>query len=538
MKKLLLLAFAAFALASCSDNDNWQDDPVPGPAPGPDPVEPTPPADTYTVYSFEASEGWLDIKGQPVVPGDVTIVGGSVAGVYHDVFWAKSPDYPTTFVEYMGNVYDGVLATSADGGVKFGSYYLDGIEWGAQMDTWGGFVVSKNFDRTASSLDLKNHFSAWAEKGAGGSDTFLAAYDFSMMGGTYTSPTIVFTMPRTVTGLCLANSTALYPYESSKSDFYFTVRVAGYDAAGKLLGEVDCPLVADGKKADDWVEVSTERLGAVSSLKFKVVSNDAMAPAYFCLDELTLKEVVCVSFEASEGLKDIEGQAAEPGDISMAGASVSQTYHNVFWAKSITNYADYLVEGAYNGYLFSTVDENLWFGTCFSTSSFGDYWGGFVLTGNFGKTATELDYADQFTVWADGGADGSAACLIAYEDTYSGGYACPKIEVAGDPVTFRHCYLANTALTANYVPTQVDASAYYYKVIVTGSLDGETTGSVECMLVEGATKADDWKYVDLSSLGKVDCLTFSTDTNDRNAYGPLAPAYFAVDELGFVMAGK
>lgn len=536
MKKLLLPLFAAFALAACSDDETWQD-----PA-GPDQpestvIEPvTPSADTWTVCSFEASEGWLDIKGAPAVAGDITVVGGAVAGTYHGVMWAGSPDYPTEEIEYMGNVYDGLLVWSADGSIGIGSYYSDGTGWGAHMDSWGGFVLSKNYDRTATAIDLKNQFSVWAEKGARGTETFLAAYDFSMMGGAYSGPKIVFTMPRIVCSLSLANSTTLYPYESSKPDFTFTVRITGYDAAGQSVGEIDCPLVADGKRADDWVEVSTESLGPVSALKFKVVSNDAMAPAYFCLDDLKVKEYVCVSFEPVEGVKDIEGVAVQPGEITIDGFSGKQTYQEVFWAKSITNYADYLVGGAYDGYLFSSTDENVWFGTYYASTEYGDQWGGFALTGNYGKTASELDYADQFTVWADAGVGGSGASLLGYEDTYTGGYACPMIEIAGEPVRFRHCYLANTALTHSYVPTAVDASTYYYKVVVTGWLEERQTGSVECLLVDGKKKLEGWQYVDLTPLGRVDRLSFSTDTNDRNNYGPLAPAFFALDDLGYYPA--
>lgn len=530
MKKLLLLTFAALALSACSDDDSGRD------TPRPEPPVPTP-VDNDRVYSFETSEGWLDIKGAHALPGDIEVVGGVVAGNYRNVFWANSPDYPTHYLEYMGNTYDGVLVTSHDGSIAVGSYYLDGIGWGSRMDTWGGFVLSKNYDRTAQTMDLKNQFRVWAPKGANDTETFLAAFDAAWSGGTYAAPTIDFTMPRVVKCLYLANSTALYPYESLKSDFTFTVRITGYDAAGESLGVIDCPLVAGGKRADDWVKVPTGELGAVSALKFQVVSNDSSAPAYFCLDDLTVKENVTISFEATEGLKDLEGQPALPGDIQMQGSAVAQTYHHVFWAKSFPNYKDYLIGGAYDGYLCSTVDENIWFGTYFSTSSYGDYWGGFVLTGNFDKTAKGFDYADQFTVRADGAASGTA-CLIGYEDSYSGGYATPKIEIAGDPVAFRHCYLANTALTYTYAPTQVNASDYYYKVIVTGSRDGATTGSVECLLVDGEHKADGWQYVDLSSLGEVDCLTFTTDTNDRNGYGPLAPTYFALDDLAFVPAGK
>ena len=44
----------------------------------------------------------------------------------------------------------------------------------------------------------------------------------------------------------------------------------------------------------------------------------------------------------------------------------------------------------------------------------------------------------------------------------------------------------------------------------------------------------DWKKVDLSALGKVDCLAFSPASNEANAYGLLVPAYFAIDEIGLI----
>lgn len=271
MKKLFYITLAIFACTACTDNEN-----APSPA--------------LNKLTFESSDGWRDIEGAKISLGDVTIVGGVPAGTYSNVFWAKSESYPTSSVEYMGNVYDGILCTSPDGKIRIGSYYLDGTGWGSQMDTWGGFVFSRNFNKTASTLDLKDQFCAWADKGANGTATFLAAYDMSWAGGKYGTPTIEFTTPRTVESIWLANSTTLHAYTSSKADYSFAIRIVGYDAAGAELGSVDCVLADAAGKVADWTKVSLEALGAVSALKFKVVSNDSMAPTYFCVDEITLKK--------------------------------------------------------------------------------------------------------------------------------------------------------------------------------------------------------------------------------------------------------
>lgn len=177
--------------------------------------------------------------------------------------------------------------------------------------------------------------------------------------------------------------------------------------------------------------------------------------------------------------------------------------------------------GVYNGYLCSTSDQNVWFGTHFSADTgCGDYWAGFVVTANYGKTATGVDYANQFMAWADKGAKGSSNCMIGFFDGYTKGYAIPTIEFV-EPRQVRYLYMANTAITYPYEPMQVDAASYYYKVKITGSLESKETGSVECTLIEGAKKVSDWKMVDLSALGEVDCLTFSPDSNEANEFGLL-----------------
>ncbi len=240
-----------------------------------------------------------------------------------------------------------------------------------------------------------------------------------------------------------------------------------------------------------------------------------------------------ISFETSEGMLAIDGKAVQLGDITVSGGSAAGNHHDVFWAKG-GSYDDLAVGGVYNGYLCSTSDEKIWFGTYFSADiGYGDYWGGFVLSANYGRTATSVDYANQFMVWADKGANGSSNCMIGYFDGYTSGYATPMIEFV-EPRQVSYLYMANSAITYPYKPTQVDEASYYYKVKITGSLEDKETGSAECFLINGSEKLSDWKKVDLSALGKVDCLTFSPASNEANAYGLLVPAYFAIDEIGLI----
>ena len=206
-----------------------------------------------------------------------------------------------------------------------------------------------------------------------------------------------------------------------------------------------------------------------------------------------------ISFETSEGMLAIDGKAVQLGDITVSGGSAAGNHHNVFWAKG-GSYDDLAVGGVYNGYLCSTSDEKIWFGTYFSADiGYGDYWGGFVLSANYGRTATSVNYANQFMVWADKGANGSSNCMIGYFDGYTSGYATPMIEFV-EPRQVSYLYMANSAITYPYKPTQVDEASYYYKVKITGSLEGKETGSAECFLINGSEKLSDWKKVDLSAL--------------------------------------
>ena len=151
-----------------------------------------------------------------------------------------------------------------------------------------------------------------------------------------------------------------------------------------------------------------------------------------------------------------------------------------------------------------------------------------VLAAKFGAAAQ-----DTAILYGGSCKPSNAAEIFAKEDV-DGGAELVRVENGLLDGKVSYLYMANSAITYPYKPTQVDEASYYYKVKITGSLEGKETGSAECFLINGSEKLSDWKKVDLSALGKVDCLTFSPASNEANAYGLLVPAYFAIDEIGLI----
>ncbi len=257
-----------------------------------------------------------------------------------------------------------------------------------------------------------------------------------------------------------------------------------------------------------------------------------------CADDNAVNWVTCpsipietISFESSEAMLDPAGGSVVLGDAVLVGNSTAGTHKNVYWVKSFADYANYLdTEGVYNSVLFTTANGQIKFGGYYS-STWGDYWSGFVLSANYDTTATEMSYDNQFAARTTKGACGSKVCAIGYVDTYSGGYAIPTIETTL-PTKFCHCYIANTSLTYTHQPQNVETSDYYYTVVVTGWRNGSETGEVRCRLIEKGRPAEGWQFVDLLPLGTVDKITFTIDTNDANEWGITAPTYFAIDEIG------
>ncbi len=71
----------------------------------------------------------------------------------------------------------------------------------------------------------------------------------------------------------------------------------------------------------------------------------------------------------------------------------------------------------------------------------------------------------------------------------------------------------------------------WLKCTVTGETIDGTTSSVDIMLAENGDYVKDWKFVDLSSLGKVVKLTFTFDGTKKNDWGLTTPTYMCIDQI-------
>lgn len=269
MKKIfatsLLLLFSGAAFVACDDNKN--DDPPP----------------QYDVISFEPAEHMTAADGNEVVLGDVTMYIWNLAGdyTYKNAFCGKS--YAATAP------FDDVLFTTADGSVRFMSYYANGY------DAWSGIALAAAPDMSSSEQPIAQQFSVWAEGGANNTATYAVCYDSNSpteASPEYLTksgyPTITFSEPCTVDHLWIANSSYVCSWFSESDDALFKVKITG-KKNGTETGSTTETLISGSEKLSGWRQVSLLSLGEIDELVFKVEGIDVTSdPSYFCIDEIML----------------------------------------------------------------------------------------------------------------------------------------------------------------------------------------------------------------------------------------------------------
>ena len=145
------------------------------------------------------------------------------------------------------------------------------------------------------------------------------------------------------------------------------------------------------------------------------------------------------------------------------------TYANAFCAKQ------YAVEADFDGMLFSTADQNLVFNAYYS--SLYDGWGGIGLSRMPDRNAAAPSSKQQFSVWADGGANGTETYAVFYDSNsptemypeYLSESGYPTIDLV-EPRIVAHLYIANSTWVYNYF-TGADSDSFQVKI--TGSLGGK-----------------------------------------------------------------
>ena len=202
------------------------------------------------------------------------------------------------------------------------------------------------------------------------------------------------------------------------------------------------------------------------------------------------------------------------------------TYANAFCAKQ------YAVEADFDGMLFSTADQNLIFNAYYS--SLYDGWGGIGLSQMPDRNAAAPSSKQQFSVWADGGANGTSTYAVCYDSNtpteaypeYMTASGYPTILFA-EPRTVDHFYIANSTYVYKWFS---GAETDHFEVKITGFKNDVEVGSTTETLVTPDSKLDGWRKVSLASFGEVDKLVFKVQ--GINIYAD--PSYFCIDEITLV----
>lgn len=267
LSRFFLATLCVASVAACSDDDEGE------------------PAPEYDVISFEPSEHMVDINGEEIVLKSVTMSlyegTGSADFTFSSIYCGK--EYATT------ENYDGPLFMTADGSVKFLSYYAFGFDY------WNGIAVAAMPDMRSAAGSSKQQFSVWAEGGANNTPTYAVCYDSntpSEEDPEYMSksgyPTFTLAQPRVIDHLYIANSTYVYNYFQGEEGDLFQVKITGWKGDTEV-GSTTETLISGSTKLAGWRKVNLASFGAVDKLVFKVAGIDiTQDPSYFCIDEIAL----------------------------------------------------------------------------------------------------------------------------------------------------------------------------------------------------------------------------------------------------------
>ncbi len=166
------------------------------------------------------------------------------------------------------------------------------------------------------------------------------------------------------------------------------------------------------------------------------------------------------------------------------------------------------------------------------------YWYWFGYANHTDNSYASLD--DQWNNIVGGGFDGSETYGVAFAAEFNG--PC-YVTLLTEPQVVPGFYITNSAYAYTSM-TNGDASAKkfemgdWFKLTITGyDAEDNETATKEYYLADLRDAAtayiiNDWRYVDLSCLGKVAKIGFALSSSDNGDYGMNTPAYFCFDDFG------
>ena len=394
---------------------------------------------------------------------------------------------------------------------------------------WFGYANSTKTEFDISNI-MDDQWNNIVGGGYNGSNNYGVAFAAEFNGPCYLT---LLSDPVVVPGFYITNSS--YAYNSMCGDGtakkfekgdWFKLTITGYDANNEVTGTKEFYLadLRDETTAyiiNDWRYVDLSGLGKVAKLGFELSSTDngdygMNTPAYFCFDDFGAngKEVLPkknVLFPSDVATFE-EIVIGDEGHMSVS-----------------TEEDDERTEFVSGNFEFSTGCMSDW-----------DYWYWF---GYANSTKTEFDISnimdDQWNNIVGGGYNGSNNYGVAFAAEFNG--PC-YLTLLSDPVVVPGFYITNSSYAYNSMCGDGTAKKFekgdWFKLTITGyDANNEVTGTKEFYLADlrdetTAYIINDWRYVDLSGLGKVAKLGFELSSTDNGDYGMNTPAYFCFDNFG------
>ncbi len=202
-----------------------------------------------------------------------------------------------------------------------------------------------------------------------------------------------------------------------------------------------------------------------------------------------------------------------------------------FWAKTTNTGDNFWTSGGYsfNSYYYPMDGFN--------------YYACFVVTNC--KNTDGIDYTKAYQSTASGAKNGNNYAVF-YLDEYYGAKNEVNLPEAATVSGFWVCNntYAMHSVTSSDTYGKVFGQGDYFKLTMTGyDANGEVTGTVDQMLVDCTvadnwTYVNDWRWVDLTSLGNVKSIKFSMSSSDTGNFGINTPLYFCMDDFGGIAPEK
>lgn len=161
------------------------------------------------------------------------------------------------------------------------------------------------------------------------------------------------------------------------------------------------------------------------------------------------------------------------------------------------------------------------------------YWTGYAISARTemsfaqGTALTPTDTPDQFNNVTGKAHGGSNFCIVqTYGETIN----------FSAPTQLKGFWYTNSAYTAAVIKNGNDYARKFNNTdwlsckVIGQQADG-TTASVNINLAENGDYVKEWKYADLSSLGKVTKLSFTFEGSDSGDWGLNTPAYMCIDDM-------